>query len=107
MKDEHEKTNTLVKRTPTVGPCLSQFTPFICPSVRRTSLPGPIYVVVDPSWVRSPASEVGMSWLRWKIRQKALKTWQESAQIVLEFWKSARKLLVVVNYFLADVHKNS
>ena len=26
---EHEKTDTLVKRTPTVGPCLSQFTPFI------------------------------------------------------------------------------
>ena len=83
---EHERTDTLVKRTPTAGPCLSQFTPFICPSVRRTSLPGPIYVkVVDPSWVRSPASEVGMSRLRWKIRQKALKTWQKSVQIVLEF----------------------
>ena len=39
---EHEKTDTLVKRTSTAGPCLSQFTPFICPSVRRTSLPGPI-----------------------------------------------------------------
>ena len=69
---EHEKTDTLVKRTPTVGPCLSQFTPFICPSVRRTSLPGPIYVkVVDPSWVRSPASEVGMSRLRWKKSPKS------------------------------------
>ena len=40
--------------------------------------------------------------------------WQKSTQIELEFLKkclkfrnSARKLLVVINYFLADVHKYS
>ena len=56
-----------------------------------------------------------MSRLRWKIRRKVvLKTWQKSTQIVFEFLKeclkfrnSARKLLVVFNYFLADVHKYS
>ena len=43
-----------------------------------------------------------------------LKTWQNSIQIELEFLKkclkfrnSARELLVVFNYFLADVHKYS
>ena len=56
-----------------------------------------------------------MSRLRWKIRPKVvLKTWQKSTQIELEFLKkclkfrnSARKLLVVFNYFQADVHKYS
>ena len=56
-----------------------------------------------------------MSRLRWKIRRKVvLKTWQKSTQIVFEFLKeclkfrnSARKLLVVFSYFLADVHKYS
>ena len=55
---------------------------------------------------------IGMSRLNWKMRQKVLKTWQKSTQIVLEFLKkclkfknSARNLLVVLNYFLADVQK--
>ena len=56
-----------------------------------------------------------MSRLCWKIRQKVLlKTWQKSTQIVLEFLKeclkfrnSARKLLLVFNYFLADVYNYS
>ena len=49
--------------------------------------------------------------LRWKISPKVLKTWQKSAQVVIEFLKkclkfrnSARKFLVVFNYFLADVY---
>ena len=55
---------------------------------------------------------IGMSRLNWKMRQKVLKTWQKSTQIVLEFLKkclkfknSARNLLVDLNYFLADVQK--
>ena len=52
-----------------------------------------------------------MSRLRWKISPKVLKTWQKSAQVVIEFLKkclkfrnSVRKFLVVFNYFLADVY---
>ena len=48
------------------------------------------------------------------MKKKVPKTWQKSAQIVLEFLKkglkfrnSARKLLVVSNYVLADVTKYS
>ena len=58
---------------------------------------------------------VSMSRLRWKIRQKVLKTWQKkNVQTVLEFLKkylkfrsNARELLAVFNYFLANVHKYS
>ena len=35
---------------------------------------------------------VDMSRLRWKIRQKVLKTWQKSAQIVLEFLKKVLEI---------------
>ena len=47
---------------------------------------------------------VSMSRLRWKIRQKVLKTWQKNAQIELEFlkkclkfWSNAQELLAVFN----------
>ena len=60
------------------------------------------------------ATPVSMSRMRWKIRQKGLKTWQKNAQIVLEFLKkclkfrsNARELLAAFNYFLPDVHKYS
>jgi len=33
-----------------------------------------------------------MSQLRWKIRQKVLKTWQKGAQIVLEFLKKVLEI---------------
>ena len=56
-----------------------------------------------------------MSRLGWKIRPKVvLKTGKKVLKIELEFLKkclefrnSARKLLVVINYFLAGVHKYS
>ena len=35
---------------------------------------------------------IGMSRLRWKIREKVLKIWQNSAQIVLEFLKKVLEI---------------
>ena len=36
--------------------------------------------------------KISLSRLRWKIRQKVLKTWQKSAQIVLEFLKKVLEI---------------
>ena len=45
--------------------------------------------------------------LRWKIRQKVLKTWQKNAQIALEFLKKYLKFWSNAQEFLADVQKYS
>ena len=48
-----------------------------------------------------------MSRLRWKIRQKVLKTWQKNAQIELEFLKKYLKFWSNAQEFLTDVQKCS
>ena len=48
-----------------------------------------------------------MSRLRWKIRQKVLKTWQKNAQIELEFLKKCLKFWSNAQEFLTDVQKCS